>query len=457
MRRIAISTALVVVGLAPASAQTVVPPPPAPVVELPGLGLPPEVMSVEPLPNGAAVSRPLRPVLDAVQIPAEPPPPQPSPTVQRVIEPGRPFGSTWYSGEFLLWWTKPERVPPLVTTNPMTLPLLNTPTTRVLFGGGTPDAPNTGGGRFVLGWGVGPGHLAGVEVGYQFLGTQTTTDQIAGGGGGRGGFIGRPVVNPFTGGEEVVLVTAPYQVGTVESAASIRVQGWELTGLANVYSGPQVRVHALAGYRYFMVNEGLRVSQATVTDTVTALPVMSTLPGFVPSVVRTATTDQFDAHNRFHGAQLGLRTELERGSFFAQLDTKVSLGRTVEVVRISGQTVTISDTVAGPAVDISPFGVLGQPTNAGRVARGVFSVLPEAGLRVGYKFGERSRFFVGYNFVYLSQAVRAADQIDRTVDLTQTFPPNPAALTLPATRPTVPFDRSDFWVQGLSFGLEWRY
>jgi len=128
------------------------------------------------------------------------------------------------------------------------------------------------------------------------------------------------------------------------------------------------------------------------------------------------------------------------------------------VIRVSGQTVAATDLPTGPpAVNYYPTGIFGQPTNFGRSERSAFAVLPEAAVKVGFRFGEHSRFFVGYNFLYLSHAVRAADQFDRSIDLTQGRPIDPAALRLASTRPFMPFDRSDLWVQGLSLGLEWRY
>jgi hypothetical protein len=417
---------------------------------------------VDLLPNGELVSRPLHPVVDPSQqvvIPAEPQP-KVVETIQQAIDPGRAISNTWYSGEYLLWWSKPERLPPLVTVNANDLPTLTSLGTRVLIGGQTPDSPSTGGGRLILGWAVGPGNLMGFEIGYQFLGTQTTTDRARGATSGvQTPILGRPFINPLTGVEDVSIIASPSQLGEVAVSHSIRVQGWELIGLANLYHGILVKVHALAGYRYFQVNEGLRVQQTTAFYGAYAHPTANTLPGLVPTArYLSSLADQFDAHNRLHGALFGFRSEIERGAFYAQLDTKVTLGRSVEVVKISGQRQEVIYLPGGGQIEsITPNGILGQPSNTGRFARGVFAVLPEAALRVGFKFGERSRAFVGYNFVYLSQAVRAADQIDRMVNLTQVGQPNPLALMLPNVRPQVLFDRSDFWVQGLSFGLEWRY
>jgi hypothetical protein len=224
----------------------------------------------------------------------------------------------------------------------------------------------------------------------------------------------------------VVLIAAPDSAGDVAVSVSGRVTGWEANLVRSLYDGPSVRLNALAGYRYFMLNEGLRVESRSVG--------LDGLPGF-------AVADQFDAHNRFHGGQLGLRADVERGPFFAELDAKVGFGRTVEVVRVSG--LTAFD--GGPAV---PLGVYGRLSNSGRTSRASFAVLPEAGLRVGWRLGQKSRVFLGYTVMYLSDAVRPGDQLDRVLDLSAGgFGDRPAPL----------FVRNDFWVQGLSLGLEWRY
>lgn len=453
--------ALVWVSLASPVVSAQVVPSPTPAQQLPGLTVP-AVEVVETLPNGMAVSQPLQPVtLEPVAGAPQPVRLEPQLTVEppRIAEPRtRPFPNSWRSAELLLWWTRSAQLPPMVTANPFALPTLDHPNTLVLFGGSRPDPTGASGGRFTLGWAVGAGNRAGFEIGYQFLGTHSVTDSFRSGGGAYEPLLGVPLVNPLTGAEGVVLFGSPGQNATLDVSQSSRLQGWELTGLGNLAGGSGWQIHALTGYRYLMFNEGVRLDLTSAFQTPLVDPAANTVPGFPSSIShRTATADQFDAHNRFHGAQFGLRTELDRGGFFAELDTKVSLGGTVEVVKASGQTVLVSDLPGGPAVSYFPNGIFGQPTNTRRVSRSAFAVLPEAVMKVGFRFGERSRFYVGYTFLYLSHAVRAADQFDRTVDLSQARPADPLALVLPATRPILPFDRSDFWVQGLSLGLEWRY
>ena len=401
---------------------------PVEMADLPPLMLPPVAPEGAGLPNGLAVSQPLQ---------ADLPDPKPAPVSappRADLSPAGPLPKSWDSWEVLLWWPQPQRLPPLLLGSRTGVPVLGGPDSVLLLGGGRSDPPHSTGGRFTLGWSLGEDRRTGFEISYLFTGTQTSHDEV-----GRSPvYLARPVYNPHTGAEDAVPVNTPWMRGDFQAWANTRIQSWGVTGLANLYAGECVRVHGTAGYRYFMVNEGLRFEQSSAFQGTDGL-------------YRSHTADQIDAHNRFHGGELGLRTELVRGPFSLQLDTKVSLGRTVEMVRVGGLTVGTVEGPGGIQTQTFPGGVFGQPSNSGRTARSHFAVLPEGGLKVGYRLGERARFSVGYTVFYLSDAVRPGDQIDRVVDLAQ------LAGGASAERPLPLFVRSEYWVQGLSLGLEWRY
>jgi hypothetical protein len=61
---------------------------------------------------------------------------------------------------------------------------------------------------------------------------------------------------------------------------------------------------------------------------------------------------------------------------------------------------------------------------------------------------------VGYNFLYWSNVIRPGNQVDRVINPNLLPPAN--GLGGP-NRPTFEFHGSDFWAQGVSFGLEFRY
>ncbi|MGL6096935.1 MAG: BBP7 family outer membrane beta-barrel protein, partial [Fimbriiglobus sp.] len=327
-----------------------------------------------------------------------------------------------------------------------TVPAIGGPSTGLLIGGRPLDASPLSGGRITWGWAVNEEETAGLEITYFFTGTRTAT--AAAGGGGPGGpnrTLGRPVVNPTIGREDAVIVAEPGGlVGAVTAYNSVRMTGWELTGVANLFAAPGVRLNAIGGYRYFLMNEGLRVEQT----------------GWDLAGGRgLAAADQFDTHNNFHGGQLGLLADITRGAVFLELAGKVGFGQTVQVVEVSGQSVAVRPGFPTPAVQTYSGGVLGQSTNGGRFSRSAFAVLPEGSLKLGYRFHDRSRLYFGYNFLYLSDVVRPGDQVDRAVDpaAVPAFGRGAPASAGYGDRPQPLLTATDFWVQGLLFGLEFRY
>jgi hypothetical protein len=405
----------------------------------------------EGVPDGTTVSRPLQPVAPTEIPPEVPPESQPNPPVvtEAVPEGKNPLGQSWDALEFLLWWGKPLPLPPLVTgSRAAAIPILGGPNTVLLAGGRPIDSQSIGGMRYNFGWAVNEAKTAGIEVTYLFLGTRSTTAAYSDLIGDRYPSLGRPFVNAATGKEDVIPVAFPgVGDGLVTVSTASRVTGWEVGGVGSLYSGPGARLNVSAGYRYFMANEGLRIEQTTLR-----FP----LPNGAPPIL-ASMADQIDAHNRFHGGQVGLHADLSRGVLFLQIVGKIAIGQSIEVARVSGQSYVVTGGSPLPLIQTYNAAVLGLPSNSGRLSQSVFAVLPEAQIKIGCKLGEYGQFYVGYNFLLLSDAIRAGDQVDRTLS------PGPVPVlpqpstALAADRPLLALTRGDFWVQGLVFGMEWRY
>jgi len=102
-------------------------------------------------------------------------------------------------------------------------------------------------------------------------------------------------------------------------------------------------------------------------------------------------------------------------------------------------------------------GLLALRSNIGSFHQDRFGVVPEVDLKVGYHLTDHVKIFAGYDFLYWSSVVRPGQQIDRT--LNETLIPNfnsgqPAS---GVNRPMALFHDSDFWAQGLTVGLEYKY
>jgi hypothetical protein len=404
-----------------------------------------------PLTGGKEVSRPLTPVELTPDDLEQPDRLKPSP-VERVedvqdqkYERRGPLGPGWDNFEFLLWWPKPEPLPPLVTASRSGVPpVLGNNGTALIVAGHAFDNQPIAGGRFTLGFSINSAETVGIEGSYFFLGSRTLKETISSQNNPAAVSLGLPFMNSATGQEDVFLISAPgLSRGSVYVSSTNRVQGAEGNFVANLYDSQSVKLNGIVGYRFLQVVEGLAIE-----DQRTLLGGASTYGPIY---------DGFDGHNQFNGGQIGLHADLTHGLVFCELTGKVAIGVTSEVVGISGASTIYTPTAGGVTSQTLPGGVYALPSNMGRYTHDAFAVVPEGTLRIGLKLGDVGRIYVGYNFLYLSDLARPGDQIDRTLNPVQIPTLNPGGAFSGADRPRVPYVRSDFWTQGLIIGLETRY
>jgi hypothetical protein len=101
--------------------------------------------------------------------------------------------------------------------------------------------------------------------------------------------------------------------------------------------------------------------------------------------------------------------------------------------------------------------VLAQQSNIGEQSNTEFAAVPEFGVTFGYQVTCNVRATVGYTFIYWPNVVRPGDQIDTRLNLSQ-FPTTAGPGTLVGeAAPGRSFNDTNFWVQGLNFGLEFRF
>ncbi len=422
------------------------PPPPAPIA--PAVLEP--LAEVEPagLTGGKEVSQPLQPVGLALE-PHTPEPAQPAPPATLTVAPEvirGPLGPTWDCYELLYWWPTRQPVPSLTygTRNAL-LPVPGTRGTSLLLGGNALDSQPSAGGRFTVGYAFNPAQTLGLEATYLFLGSRTFSGTVSNFVGAPLQTFGIPYQNATTGAGGILpLGQAGDSFAALSATSSVRVQGWEVNSVANIYDGTSAKVNFLMGWRYFQVNEWLRLEQGQYR---------------YAALARVAqTADQFDTQNRFNGGQLGLHSDLRRGVVFCEMTGKIAFGQTFEVSKVDGVTHLLTQGSGMPlSQTFAGSGLYAQPSNVGRSARGTFAVVPEGTVKIGFRLGDAGRFYVGYSFIYLSDVVRPGDQIDRTLNPAAMPFMSGAAPAVASDRPARLFNHSDFWVQGLVIGLETRY
>jgi hypothetical protein len=353
-----------------------------------------------------------------------------------------------------MWGLKDSRYPPLVTTSLPGTPrdqagVLGAPGTAVLYGGGHQDLEMFSGARLGAGFWLDKCHTIGVEASFLFLG-ERSNNFMAGSMGLP--ILARPFVSATTGLENSELVAFPgVLMGNVVATSTARLWGGEANiryHLASgcTFFGCTYCADLIGGFRYFELDEHLGI-----TETLGVPANASTAQAMGPATIRVI--DNFHTLNQFYGGQIGIDTELRRGPWFLTATGKLALGDVNQIADITGNTMFA---VAG-MTSASAGGLLTQPTNIGHFSRNRFAVLPEVGIKVGYQLGEHVRLYAGYNFLYLSKAIRPENLIDRTVNVTQ-LPSivGPGMLSGPP-RPVFVFRDTDFWAQGVSFGVEFRY
>lgn len=353
----------------------------------------------------------------------------------------------WASAEYLLWGIRDQRYPALVTTNrPPLIGALNQPGTTILFGGGGQAVHENefSGGRFFVGYWFDTCDPKGIEFGYFGLGSRS---QHFGAGSNQFPVLARPFLSQNTGLETVELTAFPgVGLGRVDVTTTSRLWGAEANYRCNACCGCWYRIDFLAGVRYAQLTESLNINEQ--------ISVAGANPLGFPVGTAASVSDRFGTRNEFVGGQVGADMNFHYGCWSVDLLGKLALGNNHEVVNIQGSQIV---TTPGGVPQVFNGGLLALPSNSGRFTRDRFSVMPELGVKLGYNITDNLRVTVGYTWVYWSSVVRPAYQIDRVLDMNQipNFARGPAVVG--ASRPGVPFTQSDFWAQGVSFGLEYNY
>jgi hypothetical protein len=345
--------------------------------------------------------------------------------------------------EYLMWWSRGRNVPPLVTTSPQGTPqveagVLGFPDTTVLFGDEPLGRDFRSGGRAMLSYLFDDGctsidgRVWGLEDGSEAFFATSDGDPI----------LARPFFNAVLGQEDSLLVAFPGITtdGSISIVARNDVVGADAWLRQTWHCDCCTRIDLLAGYQFTRIDDGLAINNIQ-----TAIDPGGTLPvGTVIDVL-----DVFATQNEFHGGQIGFMAEYSGRCWSLELLGKIALGGMRQRVLIDGRTIT---TAPGGIPVASPGGLFAQPTNMGTHERTGIAFIPEIGVNLAYDVNPCWRISCGYSLLVWNNVVLAGDQIDRVVNLSQ----NPGPI-VGEPRPRFAFDGTGYWVQGLNFGLEYRW
>ena len=356
----------------------------------------------------------------------------------------------WASAEYLNWWIRGQPAPgPLVTTGDPASPtagFLSDGSTQVLFGDSSIRYGAFTGGRFTIGTWLDAESITGIEFTGFFLRPRETRFHAASDATGTP-ILAMPTTLP-DGGEGVLFTSSNgLQVGNFQGnitvTTSSRLLGGELNGVFNAWRMENDVLEIIAGLRYLDLQEDLQ----TRAD--------SSGVGFDDRLIGN---DSFNTRNHFYGAQIGARWTGGTGRLSTSVAGIIGLGATHQVVGIDGTTVHSGTAINFPGT--TPGFLYTQRTNIGRRQQTDFSAVPHVQVKFGYNLLTNLRLTFGYDFLCWTNVVRPSEQIDRVVNNSQGSPdifPNGAFRLIGAARPAPLSNRSDFWTQGVSGGVEFSW
>ena len=370
----------------------------------------------------------------------------------------------WAQMDYLMWWSDPMAIPPLALSGPAAggVPVL--PTGTVLLGEGNTTGRDTmfndrrAGGRIRFGWWLSRFPGLGIQGEYFGLGSAVETFNAQS---DATTLISTPYINMNPNIGNLADVGEEFAVGhgvRYEAKSQLDAAAFHLRkslccgsscrpGFLTCDPVPtQWRLDGLLGFRFMELDESLA----------------GTYGGAIPNTTITATAnDLFQVKNQFNGVDLGVQWQGRRGYWSLDLLMRMALGNTQQTVGISGSS-SITNTTTGARVGGSATsGLFAAPSNVGNYSQDVFSMIPELGATLGYQLTPRIRLNVGYSFIYWSRVVRPGEQIDRELN-TANIPyflggapvPNPR---INPDRPQFDFQETDYWLQGLNLGAEYRW
>lgn len=365
--------------------------------------------------------------------------------------PARHYGSV----DYLLWWTKGSSLPPLVTSSPANTlrqeaGVIGLPGTQVLFGDEQSGQDSRSGIRASLGRWLDDCGTKGVEVGYFGVFHDGSGSEFAAATGGQPGsglpILARPFFDVSNGDQNARILSFPGIVdGAVNVASNSELHSVNATFRRHWREGELGRIDMLAGYRYFRFRDSLRVQE----NFVSTAPVGNIAQGTAFSIF-----DDFATENDFHGAELGAAMNLHRGGPWGlDLLAKVALGNLHRSVAIAGQTTIQTPGPAGGLV-VNEGGLLALSSNIGRTSENEFGVLPEFRANATYDINDCWTLQFGYTLLLLNGVARAGEQIDLNVNPNLLPGGNGQGPAVPAA---ASHNTSDFWAQGLNFGVTGRF
>ena len=324
-----------------------------------------------------------------------------------------PAGRIWFAPALELAWTKSAAVPPLVRLGNATGP--------IVYGGDRAASPLRAGFSIATGIWINEACTHGFD-GTFFVLTGLGSESLLLANGtalqlptATGTF---PLADPNAG-----------TVGAYQAGLNTRFGYADANYRGNLICTSNARIDALVGYMFARLRDDFEIYGKRL--------------GSDGEIVRFR--DEAHAKNDFHGGQIGLAGEYRFDRWYVAGTGKVSFGVVTSDTDLEGK-FRVNGTVV-------PIGFYARPDVNGPRSHSHYAVMPVVGLTIGRQISEHARITLGYNFLYLNNLTRGPDVLDPTPAVNRADPQAPVASANVRRDST----SSDFWVQSMSLGMEWRY
>lgn len=386
------------------------------------------------------------------------------------------------SMEYLLWKIKDAPAPPTQLTIPFTISGLNQEQTALTIPGNGVDYGSRSGVRASLGYFFDADRRFGLEGSFfemerrdgSFITSQqanlqlnvTVVQNIA-----TATIVNGAVVNTITQTPINVALPSTLTVSASGSAGPTDFWGFEVNGRSHRWDFGGLSIDFAGGFRCLNLAEEFNLNESIILQTANpntvfvngAIVSNAQLNGVIPvpvsglnTVTATQSYNAIGTRNTFYGANLSAYWDwrfMNRLSF--QGYGKIAMGPMVENFTITAITSTSTGTGGSGGTNAQGGGVLPAVgfLDQGRTR---LAVIPELNFTCAWHWTENIRSTFGFNFLYINSVMRPGDQLQFNSSNTQiniSGTQNNVATVQPAF---VPKD-TNFWAQGVTCGLEFRY
>jgi hypothetical protein len=366
-------------------------------------------------------------------------------------------GRVWFRGEYLHWWTSGAYLPPMVST-------LNTQTGttyETVFGDRNVYSGDHSGYLVNFGAWLDCAHHWGLEADYfDISGKQCNYDS-----GFTDGFVdgvAHPIVRIVSdpaatpnaqadyvgyGGYYVGRITVQtnnyFQSAGITLRRELRAWEWSTCNRDVNWLDPSARtfrLDAIGGYRFARLID-------TVNEEDDSFEYNANQPNWQ---YEYNYVNNYRTVNNFNGGELGFNCVYTHGRWSLDVVGKAALGANNQDVSMYNQQTTDVSNARG----IGTAPILSNPSPQQEFTRNRFSAIPELAVTAGYQLTDHVKVTAGYDLLYWTAVVRAADQI--AVDPANGLPYGTVVGNY-STLPAFSWNESHLLAQGLHLGAELRY